>query len=116
MLDGLRAALESTGYDFTFAAWRQPPGDRDYGVYFCDGQDALSTGAGPASEIMLTGYIDLYTKDPSGDPKRTVESALNALGCFYKLESIQFEEESGYIHYEWTWRDDNGAISFSGDR
>ena len=115
MLDGLRAALESTGYDFTFAAWRQPPGDRDYGVYFCDGQEALSTGAGPASEIMLTGYIDLYTKDHSVNPKRAIESALKTLGCFYELESIQFEEESGYIHYEWNWRDDNGAISVSGN-
>ena len=60
---------------------------------------------------MLTGYVDLYTKDPSVNPKRTVENLLNALGCFYALESIQFEEESGYIHYEWTFTDTTGALN-----
>lgn len=110
MLDGLHDALAATGYDFVLAAWRQPPGDRDYGVYFCDGQDALATSAGPASEIMLTGTVDFFTKDKTLTPKNAIEAALNGTGCFWKLESVQFEEVSGYIHYEWSWRDTHGTL------
>lgn len=110
MLDGLQNALAATGYDFVLAAWRQPPGDRDYGVYFCDGQEALSTSAGPASEIMLTGTVDFFTKDKTLTPKTAIEAALNGTGCFWKLESVQFEEVSGYIHYEWSWRDTSGTL------
>lgn len=114
MLPNLKAALDATGYDFVFAAWRRPPSDADYGVYFIDGQEAISTGDGPASEKMLTGYIDLYTKNATDAPKNAIENALNGLGCFWKLESIQFENEtgagSGYIHYEWTFVNDNGAL------
>lgn len=111
MLDGLKAALTATGFDFVFAAWRRPPDDDDYGAYFLDGQEALTTGQGAASEKMLTGYIDYYTKDPSETPKNTIETALDALGCYWQLESVQFENESGYIHYEWMWTDTIGTIN-----
>ena len=111
MLDGLRAALDSTGFDFAFCAWRSPQKGADYGCYMLDGQEALTTGSGAASEIMLTGTVDYFTKDSSMTPKNTIETALNALGCFWELESVQLEDESGYIHYEWRWIDTNGNIS-----
>lgn len=111
LLDGLKAALTETGFNFVFAAWRRPPDDGDYGVYFLDGQAALNTGAGAASEKMLTGYIDYYTKDPSETPKNTIETALHGTGCYWQLESVQFEDETGYIHYEWSFTDTTGALN-----
>lgn len=116
MLEGLRAALDTTGYDFVLAAWRSPPEGADYGCYMLDGQNALTTGEGAASEIMLTGTVDYFTKDHSMTPKETIEAALNSLDCFWALESVQFEEESGYIHYEWSFVDTNGNISSARDQ
>lgn len=111
MLDGLHDALAATGYDFVLAAWRRSPENGgSYGLYMLDGQNALATSAGPASEIMLTGTVDFFTKDKTLTPKNAIEAALNGTGCFWKLESVQFEEVSGYIHYEWTWRDIGGTL------
>jgi hypothetical protein len=30
-----------------------------------------------------------------------VEAVLNAAGASWYLNTIQFEEDTGYIHYEW---------------
>jgi hypothetical protein len=113
MLDGLKTALDATEYDFRFAAWSKAP-EGDYGVYFADGQNALSSDEDSASEAMLEGWVDYFTRDASETPKSTIEAALRGLGIWWTLESIQFEDDTGYIHYEWRWRDTNGKVRVSG--
>lgn len=113
MLDGLKNALNATGYSFTFAAWSKAPSG-DYGVYFADGQEAFSSNEVSGSEVMLSGYVDYFTRDSSETPKVAIESALKSLGIVWYLNSIQFEDDTGYIHYEWRWTDSNGKASIQG--
>ena len=108
-LDGMKTALTNTGYSFAYAAWSKAPSG-DYGVYFCNGQDQFSADALSAAEIAERGYVDYFTRDASNTPKTTVEAAMNAIGCKWWLNSIQFEKDTGYIHYEWRWRDTNGNV------
>lgn len=50
---------------------------------------------------VITGTIDLFTKiefDPLADQ---IQSSLSSEGIPYTLESVQYEDETQYIHYEW---------------
>lgn len=109
MLDKLAAALAATKYSFANTAWSKAPAG-DYGTYYCSGQSQFCADGNSAAEIGLEGYVDYFTRDPSGTPKTTIENALRGLGINWWLNSIQYEDDTGYIHYEWMWRDLNGAV------
>lgn len=108
MLDGLKAALAETELDFVFAAWSHSPAG-DYGVYSLNDQIGLSTDTDAASERMLEGYVDYFTRSDSEAAKNAIEGALRGLGLWWTLESVQFEDDTGYLHYEWRWKDTNGS-------
>lgn len=95
---------------WAFMAWSHAP-DSDYGVVTVADQEALKADADAIAEKILTGYVDLFTRDQTSDSMDAIESVLRGLGLWFRLESIQFEEDTGYIHYEWTWADTNGSAS-----
>lgn len=49
----------------------------------------------------IQGTIDWYTKDQDDPVLETLPAALNAARIRWKLNSVQYEDETGYIHYEW---------------
>lgn len=52
-------------------------------------------------EQTIGGTIDYFTKtdfDPNIDG---IQNALKSAEIAFLLESVQYEEETGYIHYEW---------------
>lgn len=85
-------------------AWSEAPAD-GYGVVTADGQSELKADADPAAEKMLTGYVDVFIKATDSDPTEDVEDAMRAIGVWFRMESIQFEPESGFLHFEWRWVD-----------
>lgn len=101
-MEKLKQALEETGYDFRFCAWRSAP-DGDYGTYFPEsGADLVVNNV--HLERGTVGYVDYFTRDPSDTPRNVIEAALNESGCGWSLNSVQFEEDTLYIHYEWMFR------------
>mgnify|MGYP005768524445 CR=1 FL=1 len=54
-------------------------------------------------EKAVTGTTDLYTKLENDPWKEAFENSLDALEIFWFLNSVQFEEETGFTHYEWVW-------------
>lgn len=100
-----------TDLPFTEWAWSEAPAD-GYGVVTADGQSELKADADPAAEKMLTGYVDVFIKATAPDPTEDVEDAMRAIGVWFRMESIQFEPESGYLHFEWRWVD---AIGTAGE-
>lgn len=55
------------------------------------------------AEIAPSGSLDYFTNreyDPVFDE---IEGALKDIGASYQLSSIQYEEQTGLIHYEWEW-------------
>lgn len=96
----VKDALDSTGYAFAHFGWsKQPSGD--YGVYAEDGARDFEAN-GRHEEKGLTGTIDYFTRDDSGTPKTVIENAINGLFPWY-LNSIQYENDTGFIHYEWVF-------------
>lgn len=73
-----------------------------YVVYGVDGANDLS-GENIHTEKADQGYIDLYTKSPSDSLITGIPSALEAGGVSYYLNSVQFEDETSTLHYEWIW-------------
>ena len=57
-------------------------------------------------EQKLQGTADLFTKT-DGDPLiDQVQEQFATAKISYKLNSVQYEEETGMIHYEWIWEVD----------
>lgn len=55
-------------------------------------------------EKAVTGSTDLFTKMELDPWKDAFEQALNENSdVSWSLNSIQFEEETGFWHYEWNW-------------
>lgn len=51
----------------------------------------------------LQGTTDYYTKTEYDPVVNQIETAMNKAEMGWQLSSIQYEEETGYIHYEWIW-------------
>lgn len=75
-----------------------------YFVWQEDSRNDLVVGDRHA-EKAVEGTTDLYTKqefDPWADE---FEAALDTDGCItWRLNSYQYEEETGFHHYEWVWQ------------
>ena len=58
---------------------------------------------GGHAERAVQGTTDLFTKrecDPWADE---LGEALSAHGVAWYLSSVQYEEDTGFFHYEWVW-------------
>lgn len=51
----------------------------------------------------ILGYTDLFTKLEFDPWREQFEAALNDAGISWSLNSVQYEEETGFTHYEWYW-------------
>ncbi len=62
------------------------------------------------AEQNIAGTVDLFTKtefDPLAD---AVQDVLDSLGVAWRLESVQYEDETSLIHMEWSWE-----VAFGGN-
>lgn len=55
------------------------------------------------SEQRIVGTVDLFTRTEFDSLIDDVQTALANLGVTWALESVQYEEETKVIHYEWRW-------------
>ena len=73
-----------------------------YFVWQEDGTNDLYGGNRHAEKAM-TGTIDLYSKTEFDPWVETLGDVLEEAGIPYYLNSIQFEPETKYWHWEWVW-------------
>lgn len=62
------------------------------------------------SEQRIIGTVDLFTKTEFDTLIDDVQEALTDLGLTWYLESVQYEDETKVIHYEWSW-----GVTFDGE-
>lgn len=55
------------------------------------------------AEKAVTGTTDLYTKMEFDPWKDQLSAAFDNAGIPWYINSIQYEEDTGYFHYEWVW-------------
>ena len=64
--------------------------------------DFVADGQHCASAI--TGMTDFFTKREFDPWVEAFEASLNRCqGLTWRLNSIQYEEDTGFTHYEWEW-------------
>lgn len=97
----LESALIATGIPFAHYAWDKAP-DGDYGVWAEDSAAHFYTDNKMTSQ-STEGTIDLFTRSDSLTGKEAIQAALNSVNCSWYLNSIQYEEDTRYIHYEWVF-------------
>lgn len=73
-----------------------------YFVWQEDGANDLEAD-GLHTERAITGSTDLFTKQEFDPWKEQFEAAMEASGLPWSYNSFQYEEETGYYHYEWYW-------------
>lgn len=52
---------------------------------------------------VIQGTIDYFTKTEFDPNFELIQKKLNSLEITWRLNSIQYEDETEYIHYEWIW-------------
>ena len=60
-------------------------------------------GDGKKVEQSIQGTIDYFTKEDEDPMADKIQEALTKADIPFRLSSVQYEEETGYIHYEWIW-------------
>lgn len=73
-----------------------------YFVWQEDGSNDLIAD-GRRAERAITGTTDLFTKMEFDPWKDAFEESLEVHGICWELNSIQYEQDTGYWHYEWVW-------------
>lgn len=51
----------------------------------------------------MTGVTDLFTKHEFDPWAKEFEASLTAYGIAWILNTIQYEPDTGFTHYEWLW-------------
>lgn len=81
--------FEKTGSEERYIVWQE-------------GIEGDSLHADDKHEIMvISGTIDLFTKQEYDPWVQEITRALEDAEITCRIESIQYEDETGYIHYEW---------------
>lgn len=100
ILDTILSELQKLG-SFEAYAWSSAPAD-NYGVVSADGRRDLFAEDGHG-ETSYTGTIDWFTRDPASTVPESIGTAMTALGVAWYINSIQYENDTGFLHWEWVW-------------
>ena len=71
-------------------------------VWMEDGDNGLEADDGKA-EQAISGTVDLFTKTEYDPALDGIQTALDGYGAAWYLNSVQYEDETGLIHYEWVF-------------
>lgn len=94
-------SLVQNGYKFAHFAWSHAP-EGDYGTWGEDIGNEFTAG-NVVAETVMNGFVDYFTRDDSGAPKETIEKAMTDEGIVFHLDAVQYENDTGYIHYTWEY-------------
>ena len=79
-----------------------------YIVWAEDGAGDTVFANGRLQNQAVAGTVDLYTDDPEDTTLfEGVQTALDGV-CAWRLNSIQYEDDTGLTHYEWVWEVPDG--------
>ena len=104
-LQSLRDALVSV-FPKTYHYERPPRTAAPFAVWKEDHEDLSLEANNCKAEQGIVGYLDYFTRmefDPIVDAFQICLNKLN--DCeYWNLDSVDKEDETGLIHYRWSWR------------
>lgn len=104
-VNDLKAALSAVQINgattvWAIGAWAHSP-STDYGVIEIEsGNDLVADNR--HNERGTVCYAHYFTRNATSAPRDAIENALNGLiACGWRLESVQYEDETQFLHYSW---------------
>jgi hypothetical protein len=98
-LSDLRDALLEVVPDvFHYEAWAKP---NKYIVWAEDTELDSLNADNQKEEQVIQGTIDYFTKIEYDTNVKLIQEKLNSTEISWRLNSIQYEEDTKFIHYEW---------------
>lgn len=99
----IRDALTTVEGLKVYHYWR-PKLNAPYCIWAEDGEgESLHTG-NHKTEQVITGTVDYFTKTDFDETVDLIQNALNSLeNCGWELSSVQYEDETNLIHFEWSF-------------
>lgn len=85
---------------FHYFAAKKPD---QYIVWAESGEASSMEADNRKQEQVISGTIDYFTKVDLDHNIDAIQDALRAAEISFSLESVQYEEETEYIHYEWSF-------------
>lgn len=73
-----------------------------YAIWQEDGSDDFNAN-NTVAEMAVTGTTDYFTKTEYDPMVDTIQFMFRKNGFLWRLNSVQYEEGTGLIHYEWAW-------------
>lgn len=75
-----------------------------FAVWQEDGEASSLEASNKKQEQALSGSLDYFTQEEADEMVDAIQEALNEIETFgWELNSVQYEEETELIHYEWVW-------------
>ena len=74
-----------------------------YAVWAEDREQSSVEGDNYKTGQAIQGTIDLFTKQDMDPTVDQIQKALKAEKISFYLNSTQYEDETGFIHFEWVW-------------
>jgi len=74
-----------------------------YIVWAEDSQADSLWADGKMQEQAIQGTVDYFTRKELDPNVKKIQKALNDAGISWRLNSIQYETDTRFQHYEWVW-------------
>lgn len=74
-----------------------------YIVWAEDGEETSFDADNQKQEQKIHGTIDYFTQKEFDDVCDNIQTALNSAGIGFRLYSVQYEDDTKLIHYEWAF-------------
>jgi hypothetical protein len=75
-----------------------------YIVWAEDGAGDAAWANGRMKNQAIEGTIDYFIKEEDDTAIPRMQEALDGINISWRLESVQYEENTGFIHYEWVFQ------------
>ncbi len=75
-----------------------------YIIWAEDNQADAVWADGKMQEQVIEGTVDYFTKTENDTNVQKIQNALNNGQISWRLISVQYEEDTKYIHYEWAFQ------------
>lgn len=96
-----QALLTVTDRVYHYHAWEQS----DKYIVWAEDNEYNSVEANNRKEQQtIEGTIDYFTKTEDDPLVDEIQGALNDAEISFRLNLVQYEDETEYIHYEWVWQ------------
>lgn len=77
--------------------------EKNYIVWAEDGEETSFDADNVKQEQKLHGTIDYFTQKEFDEVCDNIQTALNSAGIGFRLYSVQYEDDTKLIHYEWAF-------------